>query len=342
MSGKTNTSGDLYSVLQVTSRAEPEVVEAAYRALMKKYAPRLPTDNDEQAKVINNAHDVIGNPDKRRAYDGSRSSVSGIVVGNYRILEPIAEGSIGETYKGEHVLLHEPVCVKHCSRISPVAEAILIDEAKAVWDLRHYALPAMRDFLRLEDGTVALVMSYVPGPTLAQIIEKNGKLDPDHVAWIAERILNALKYLHYQGVVHGDLKPQNIIVQPKQHMAVLVDFGLAMKNSTKSSRSRGYTEYFAPPEQQARGVPLLPETDLYSLGTTMLYALSGKLDRVKARQIPAGVPDQLEDFIRELLRVEVLERPNWLKQDLCETIEKVRELSFGSKHSNMKPIPNFS
>jgi serine/threonine protein kinase len=96
-----------------------------------------------------------------------------------------------------------------------------------MWDLRHYSIPAARDLIQLDDSTMALVMSYIPGPTLAQVIEKSGRMDAEHVAWISQRILNALMYMHERGIVHGDLKPQNIIIEPAAAVA-----------STTSCRSR--------------------------------------------------------------------------------------------------------
>ena len=73
--------------------------------------------------------------------------------------------------------------------------------------MRHFSIPTIRDIVRLDDGSPMLVMSYIPGLTLEKVIKKVGKLDAEHVAWIAERCLNVLMYLHYNGVVHGDVKP---------------------------------------------------------------------------------------------------------------------------------------
>lgn len=336
--------GNYYEVLQVDRRASPEVIKAAHRALVQLYRIGTNEGDKEIAIAINEAYAVLGNKDKRTAYDGTRENLQGLEVGPYIVLEHIASGAIGDTYRGVHKLLNEPVCIKHCANISTTAEAILMAETKAVWDLRHYALPTMRDFIKLVDGTAAIVMSYIPGPTLAQIVEKNGKLEAEHVAWIAERVLNGLSYMHNFGrVVHGDLKPQNIIVQPTEHMAVLVDFGLAMKNPTSNSRSIGYTDVFSPPEQRAKaGVPLVPGSDFCSLGSTMIFALTGDVKRVERRQIPADVPEPLAQFIQKLVRQNVLDRPKWHEEDLCDTIRQVRIQSFGRHRSNMKPIPNFS
>jgi len=168
-------------------------------------------------------------------------------------------------------------------------------------------------------------------------VEKKGKLDAEHVAWIMWRVLNALQYLHFNGVIHGDIKPQNIIVQPKKHMAVLVDFGLAMVKPKSNDQNLGYTELFSPPEQE-RGEPLIPETDFYSLGMTAIYALTASEDRLRRRELPTTVPGPLRDFLSCLVAHNTLSRPNWNMMDLCDEIAKVREKSFGRVHSNMKEL----
>lgn len=324
---------DHYATLHVHPRADQDVIRAAYKALEK-------TVSGPDAVTLAEAYDVLSDIDRRARYDAERGrSRKGAVIGEYRVLEQIAEGGFGVTYKAEHVTLGTPVCIKQCSRIGPQADAVLIEEAKAMWDLRHYGIPAARTILRLEDGSMALVMSYIPGPTLSALIEKHGRMDAEHVAWIAQRTLNVLMYLHHNGVVHGDLKPQNVIIQPETHTVVLVDFGLSSVKPAKGARSKGYTDHFAPPEQLAGGT-ILPESDFYSLGTTMLYALcGGDLDRVERLEVPSDVPEPLCRFIRRLIVKDPLSRPKWEDENLFETIQKVREQSFGRSQSGMKPLP---
>jgi serine/threonine protein kinase len=180
-------------------------------------------------------------------------------------------------------------------------------------------------------------MSYIPGLTLQQIVEKSGALDAEHVAWITERVLNALSYIHRHGVVHGDLKPQNIIVQPEKHMAVLVDFGLSAVKPSHDSEAKGYTPYYAPPEEIA-GKPILPESDYYSLGMTMIYALAGNTDMVEQKRVPAAVPDELCAFIKRMIARDVNNRPQYNKEDLTDVIVDLRRKVFGRARSNMKPI----
>lgn len=326
---------NLYDILEVSPRAREEVIRAAYNALIKEYHPDRNGD-ERVARSLNEAKDVLLDRKKRSAYDKDRLDLDGKVVGDYRVLELIAEGGFGKTYKGEHILAKAPVCIKHAHYVSPQDEEILLNEAAAIWDLRHYGIPNMRNIIKLDDGSLALVMSYVPGPTLEQLVTKVGRLDAEHVAWIAERSLNVLKYLHYHGVIHGDVKPQNIIIQPESHTIVLVDYGLSIIRPRADDHAVGFTPYFASPEQK-KGSVLIPQSDFYGLGMTMIYALGGDVEK---RAVPSKTPDPFCAFIKRMILFDVLARPDWEKEDLAETIQKVRQESFGRKSSNLKPLPS--
>ncbi len=336
----TTTLPDYYEVLEVSSRARPSVIKAAYGVLMKEYHPDVqgPGKTARIPRAIIEAHAVVGDAAKRAAYDQSRQRLEGTVIGEYRVLEEIAEGGFGKTYRGEHMIVGSPVCIKHCSRVSPQDTELLIKEARAAWDLRHFSIPAMRNMLRLEDGSVVLVMSFIPGPTLEQIVKKTGRVDAEHVAWITERILNALFYMHHHGVIHGDVKPQNVIIQPESHTVVIVDFGLSMVKPKASDVAVGFTPLFASPEQE-RGLRLGPASDLCSLGMTMLFALSGDYGAVRRKEVPADTPDVFCEFLRRLIVRDPASRPTWKDENLCQTIERVRIEAFGRRRTGMAPIP---
>lgn len=328
---------DLYALLEVDPNARSEVIKAAYYAL-NDLAEATGEETDVPLDEIKEAFKVLGNASRKELYDKSRIEDSGRVIGNYRVTEVISkEGAIGATYKAIHNLINKPVCIKHCHKISAQSAQILMEEANAFWDLRHYSIPAARGLLRLEDGNLALIMSYIPGLNLFQLIEKVKRLEPEYVAWIAERLLNMLSYLKDNEVIHGDIKPQNIIIQEDLHTVVAVDFGLAEVKPRKGSLSKGHTDYFSPPEQIDQSGPLLPESDLYSLGMTMIYALSGSLEAVEKRIVPENVPEPMCEFIERLICQDVLDRPRWEDEDLFQTFKSVRMESFGREHSGMKP-----
>ncbi len=337
MKNKTSNN-DLYNLLEVSPRARPSVIHAAYRTLMKEYHPDMSKDNSKVAQRLTQAKEVLLDEEKRKEYDSDMENLEGKIIGNYRVIRKIAEGGFGITYQGEQIEINAPVCIKHAHYVSPQDQEILIEEAQSIWDLRHYGIPAMRDLIKMDDGSLALIMSYIEGPTLEQIVSSIKKMDPEDVSWITERSLNVLKYLHYHGVVHGDVKPQNIIIQPESHNIVLVDYGLAnIKPSHFKKGSKGYTPYFASPEQESGGI-ILPESDFFGLGMTMIYALGGDIQK---KQVPHSVPNELCSFIKRFIVKDVLSRPNWNKEDLSESIQDLRKKVFGRRHSDMKSIEGF-
>jgi len=329
-----------YEILEVSPRASNEIVQTAYDLLTKQYLPET-----ERGKQILEAGKVLLDVKAKDKYDNRVNNLEGKVIGQYRVKKLIAEGGHAATYLGENLMIGEPVCIKHPHEYSPTDEKILIEETKAIWDLRHYSIPTMRDIVRLDDGSPMLVMSYIPGLTLEKVVDKAGKLEPVHVAWIAERCLNVLMYLHYNGVVHGDVKPQNIILQHEIHTVVLVDYGLSIIRPDAKTNAKGHSPFFSPPEQ-VRGETPLPESDFYGLGMTMIYLLGGDVSK---KQVPANTPKSLQELIKKFIRRDPLSRPKWPiydghgnqidGEDLCDTIKDIRIKDFGQRRSGLEQIP---
>ena len=269
----------------------------------------------------------------------ARNDVGHSVIGPYRLLAKIGEGSLAWTYRGEHIELGAPVCIKICRTLDPEDHEVLRHEALAMWGLSHPAVPTIHDFIRTPDGNVALVMKYIPGLNLEQYVDAHGPMDSRQVAWIADRALNCLFYMHMSGeVIHGDIKPRNVMVMKGRHTIVLVDYGLAVIKPRPGERAQGFTELYSPPEQLA-GEEAVAESDLFSLGLTLIYALSGDEKRVRRREIPPGTPAPFAKFITRLVADRPSDRPPiWKKENLCWTIERVRRDSFGDRYNDIPPF----
>ena len=250
-------------------------------------------------------------------------------LGSYTILEQIGEEGFARTYKAEHIHLPIDACLKQNINLTKADRTLLEQEATLLADINHISLPSFRDFYEAADSSVILAMSFVDGKNFQRSIEKHKAIEPESIAWIGQRLLNALCYLHHRGIVHGDIKPNNIIVRPKDHNALLVDFGLSSIKPTAKTKAAGYTPGFVAPEI-LEGKPPIPESDLYSLSLTMMYALGG--DPI-AKTMPEYVPKQLQDFYLQLAKHKALERPNWEKVDLVAKLSDVRLEAFGRRHS---------
>lgn len=255
-------------------------------------------------------------------------------IGNYTILEQIGEGGFGRTYKAQHLLLPSIyACLKQNINITKDDQKILEKEATLLSQISHYSLPTFRDYYCVTDGdgleSYVLAMSFVEGKNLQKSVEKHKAINPEDVAWMTQRLLNALFYLHNNGIVHGDIKPNNIIVQPQKHNALLVDFGLSSYKPNAKTKADGYTPIFVAPETTS-GKPPIPESDLYGLALTMMYTLGG--DPI-AKTMPSHVPKSLQEFFLNMAKYNPLERPTWENGDLIARLSDVRQESFGRRSS---------
>ena len=248
---------------------------------------------------------------------------------DYEINEEISVGGFGRIYKAKHKLLQTPACIKQNRNASADDVKLLMTEGRLLWMLDEYhSIPSAKGFYKLNETTAALVTSFIDGETLEDMVRKNGRMHPEDVSWIAERLLGALYYAHSYGVVHSDIKPGNIIIEERKHDIKLIDWGLAIYRPNSSTMPTGSTPAYAAPEL-ASGRPPIPETDIYGAGVSMLYALGGD---VLARSIPNDVPEKIAEFAHSLMRYDPKERPNWDKQNLIETLSDIRLEAFGRRH----------
>ncbi len=262
-------------------------------------------------------------------------------VGNYEIIKQIGEGGFAYTYLARHVLLDAYVCLKQNIELDPEDRAILLQEAKMLFGLDFYCLATVRDVIELDDESIVVVMRFVDGAELYKLKEEMYPkgIDPEAVCWMTQRLLETLKYLHSESIIHGDIKPQNIILAESRkypgfasHAAWLVDFGLATLKPKRMTRCPGYTPAFAAPEQLA-GKPPIPHTDIYGLGATMIHALGGDIG---AMTMPDSVPGDLQRFFSQMVVRQALKRPSDISK-LQRHLSDLRQKLFGSRASG-KPL----
>lgn len=249
------------------------------------------------------------------------------MIGQYKILRVIGQGGFGRTYLAEHTALKKKVVIKQANFRGELAQQILLDEASLLWDVNHWGLPTVKEVLIDEEGDVLLVMNFIEGDELFNYVKQNGPVDAETACWITQRILSALYYLHFRGIVHRDVKPANIIVNFDTHIATLVDFGLSKLKPDGSPDASGYTPFFGAPEQVAGKAPI-PESDIYGLGMTMLYILGGDF---RSKTLPDTLAGLLKDFICDMLREDPMERPDNCK-DLNEKLGELRKDLFKRAH----------
>ena len=234
-------------------------------------------------------------------------------IGAYRVTRSLGQGGTGRTCEGVHELLDEKACLKEALPTTP--RELLLREAKILWGLHHPFLPTLRDVVEEpREKTLVIAMRFVEGTSLDAL----GKLSPEETFPIFGRMIRALRVLHHRGIVHGDVKPANVIVEPDRHGAVLVDLGMASVRPGYHTRPVGWTTKFAAPET-LDGRPPLPESDLYSLGLSLVHVLGGDPEK---RELPRA-PEALLDWIVALTRKDPAKRPRWETDDPMASFDRI-------------------
>ncbi|MCE1253017.1 MAG: serine/threonine-protein kinase [Anaerolineae bacterium] len=193
----------------------------------------------------------------------------------YRITRQLGKGGMGAVYLAYDVALEHEVALKTNLKSSEEGTAQFLREARLLARLRHANLPRVIDYFLSED-IQCLVMDYIPGSDLRDVLKQQGAQPLERVLAWATQLASALSYLHHQDppVIHRDIKPANIKLTLEGE-AVLVDFGIAKtadQSQATSTGASGYTPGFAPPEQYGSG-RTGPYTDQFALAATLYMLL---------------------------------------------------------------------
>ena len=210
-----------------------------------------------------------------------------VVEERYRVVRLLGQGGMGAVYRAWDMRLNRPVALKEMiPQLGLDADTLaelrqqFKQEAQILATLTHPSLVRVTDHFSWNDNEY-LVMDFIEGESLADRIYREGpQPEPQVVSW-AKQLLDALSYCHKQGVIHRDIKPQNIVITPEGR-ALLVDFGLVKlwdpqdPHTRTVMRGAGTPEY-APPEQYDIGLGHTDHrSDVYSLGATLYQTLTGQ------------------------------------------------------------------
>jgi serine/threonine protein kinase len=280
-------------------------------------------------------------------------------ISHYRILKKLGSGGMGEVYLAEDTKLDRNVALKFLPKEftrDPDARERFKREAKAAAALSHPNIVTIHEISGYENQTY-IVMEYVEGETLKDIIIKNSKfkiknkgevtspLQIDLILDITTQICEGLQKAHETGIIHRDIKPQNILMDKDGRVKIL-DFGLAklkgVSQLTRESSTLGTTHYLSP--EQALGKEVDHRTDIWSLGIILYEMLTGRLpfegeyeaaliySILNTAYTPAGelrkeVPSELENIIAKAMHKNSNER----YQNIQEMLNDLRNLPDYSK-----------
>lgn len=227
-------------------------------------------------------------------------------LGGFLLHDPIGEGEMGAIYQATDESLGREVAVKLVrlnQAANPESRERLTREACAAGQLNHPRVAQVYS-LSFSNGHPYLVMEWVPGMDFTKKFEREGPLDERTILRMALDVAEGLTALHREGLVHGDIKPANIVLD-RDGNAKLVDFGLSGMTRCDSRGTFIGTPYFIAPEL-LRGMADTHQSDLYSLGATLYYLLSGRVTHegttpdeiLKARLRQKPIP--LDKYARHL------------------------------------------
>jgi serine/threonine protein kinase len=264
----------------------------------------------------------------------------------YRLLELVGSGGMAAVYRGLDTLLQRPVAVKvlrESFASDPAFLARFQREARAAANLDHSNIVTVYDVGQDGDRHY-IVMEYVDGQDLKTLIRRKGRLHVDEALDIAIQVSAGVGHAHKAGIVHCDIKPQNVLVT-NDGRAKVADFGIARALSesgvTESETVWGSPLYFSP--EQAAGAPPSPASDVYSIGVVIYEMLTGTppfqaerpaaLALMHMREIPQSltlqnpqVPSQLERIVYQVLSKEPAARYRTAGQ-LAHVLEEYRRQS---------------
>jgi serine/threonine protein kinase len=203
-----------------------------------------------------------------------------IVAGRYALLGELGRGGMGVVWRAQDQVIGRQVAIKELKFPDGVEDASVLSErmlreVRAAGRLNDPAVVTVYDVVN-EGGATYIVMELVEAPTLADLVRERGPLPAQQVAQVGERVLSALRAAHAAGIVHRDVKPANIMVAPDGRVK-LTDFGIAHATDdprlTTSGMIVGSPAFMAP--ERVEGRDAMPESDLWSLGTTLFFAAEG-------------------------------------------------------------------
>ncbi len=226
-----------------------------------------------------------------------RGQGQNLMVGPYLLLERLGKGGMGEVFKARHVRMRRTVALK---LVRPARRARFLREIEVAARLDHPNVVRAYDAGELA-GDYYLVMEYVEGEDLDRLVQREGPLDPLQVCDYARQAALGLQHAFERGVVHRDLKPSNLLLSSQDALVKVLDLGLARLAEPEDDRPEGPLTRkgqilgsvdFMAPEQAKDSRSADTRADLYSLGCTMYFLLTGRLP------FPGGSP--LQRLMRHL------------------------------------------
>jgi len=320
---------------------------------------KLPSEKQHDAQELARELVRLQKLTKFQAQEAYQGKAKSLVLGNYLILDKIGAGGMGQVYKAEHRRMKRIVAIKMLPRSmmkDAAAAARFQREVEAAARLQHPNIVAAHDADE-SHGIHFLVMEYVEGSDLSALVKKNGPFAPAKAVDYITQAARGLEAAHAEGIVHRDIKPANLLLD-KRGVIKILDMGLARLDAgiggaaatqaelTSSGQIMGTVDYMSP--EQAFNTKLADaRADIYSLGCTLYYLLTGKplyggesiMEKLLAHRekpIPPlaemrdDVPAELEAVVQKMLAKNADERYQTMTDVIADLVQCASE-SAGSQ-----------
>ena len=277
-----------------------------------------------------------------------------VIGGRYRVRTAIGKGGMGTVWLCRDEILHRDVAVKQVGLLpgeSATDSVRALREARSSATLNHDNVVSVFDVVETQ-GTLWMVMEFVPSRTLAQVIRDHGALPPQRVAAIGAQVADGLAAAHAVGTIHRDVKPDNILVDESGN-AKIGDFGIARRHDDQPLTQTGFVtgtpSYFSP--ELAEGRDPGPPSDVWALGATLYFAVEGEppyppernpvaMLRTIASQPPA--PFRNAAFLEPILSRMLDRDPDsrWSMVDAAHALRRAAHRNDESRtRTNTTPVP---
>lgn len=291
---------------EFTQPAQPVDAAMQQPAAAPQPGPQVVPDPQEQGEAAD-----VDDPDDPAIRAEAQELINTVLGERYRIDEMIGVGGMGIVYRATHVAIGKPMAIKVLRKRHAQKESVakrFAQEAQLSSKIKHPNVVDIVDYGETPQGCPYYVMEFMDGHSLAWEVDNRGRINPDRAIDIALQITAGLAEAHKHGVIHRDLKPDNIFLckstEEGRDLVKLLDFGIARLEGRKTRLTAagavvGTPEYMSP--EQAQGKDVDPRADLYSLGVIVFEMLT------------AQVPFRADTMVGTLTK-QVFEAPPPLRQ----------------------------
>ena len=260
----------------------------------------------------------------------------GTRLDKYEVLQKVGEGGMATVYRGRHCTLNRDVAIKvlhpHLSSSSRNRKRFA-REARAIEHLHHDNILEIFDYSGVDTNDCYIITEFVEGETLSSLMDRCGRLPSEIATLVGIRLAEALSYAHRAGILHRDLKPDNVMIRA-DGVVKLMDFGIARfldeSQVTMTGALVGSPAFMSP--EQAMEDPLDTRSDLFSLGTLLFYLVTGHLP------FSGTNPSLKLKNIIEGNRPQVAELAPTISATLADTIERLMSPNREERHSTAQSV----